>query len=444
MSNGKSKATAVVVTVKDRQRPGGEVVVHKTKNPGRAATKREAKNGPIEPSKNGFHAGASWGATGINGNIDWEPSKAGFDVNPTIHPRHVAALREAKKLSKTDDRLLPIDELITTISGSTNFAVTSYDINPGLSTTFPVSSAIAQLYQGYVYGRLTFYYKPRVTVYTSQGKIMMSCDLEGLQESDPASVAEMENNSIHSDGMPHQRIGFDVAGVTRKRDYSFVRDGPVPVGADPKLCDVGRLYVATSGTPTGVIGELRVKGTLVLKDILQEIERFALPYWSAQYFFDYIASVGSGGNQTLTVTDTAPTAIPPGYPAGPLAAVVPMDLSGWSISGGSAIAPVSAVYRVTINLWISTTSTVNYFVANGSTTPLLTITVDGVRACIIMPCSTNIGAGGGTTLETWLQFAGSFNIPMNRGQSLSAILSCITDTAAPYICWGGVVLLDTI
>lgn len=347
MSKNGKREKLVIIEHKPKSTPA------KVKHAGKTAPagKSGGKSGKTK-SANSFSASASYNPlTGFAGKAKWVPDADAFAPiayarGPKIHARLRSDASKSQNQPDKDSHQ-EFDELIDTVQGSTGFSVQAFDLNPGLPDVFPILAQKAKLYQGYVFGSCEIYYCPTISQFTATGKVMMSCDLEGLEIADPESVAEMENNSIHSDGMPHEYIGFDVAGVTRKRNYNYVREGPIPVGADPRLCDIGRLYVATSGTPTGQIGELRIRGNVTLKDVLQPIERFSLPYFVSQTFLPYSALPESSTFVEYDFTDVAPTTMPFSINSyNPYRELVPMNLSGWNITGGDWVSPNNAVYDV--------------------------------------------------------------------------------------------------
>jgi len=233
------------------------------------------------------------------------------------------------------------DELLGTISGSTAFTLTDFNINPGQVLTFPQTSKEAALYERYVFTSLEFYLTPLVTVFNSAGKVLMSCDLEGIEEPSPSNVGEMENNTIHSDGMPHQVLGFQLAGVTRHHPGDtaswFVRTGRFPGGADPRLYDIGKLYVATYGNPAAYVGvamtELRVRGCVRLMDKLSEPLGYSLPHTTSQFCSQMVGtSIGYGGLNAFNW--------------GTAFQNLNITTSGWSITAGnlSLTAPLLTSY----------------------------------------------------------------------------------------------------
>lgn len=407
------------------------IVKHEHKTAAKPARKPAKHSGKVAPagksggksgktkSANAFSASASYSPLlGFSGSAKYVPDEDAFEPiayarGPKVHARLRSNAAESANAPNKD---LPseFDELIQVVSGSSDFSVQAFDINPGLADIFPILSQKAKLYQGYVFGSCEIYYCPTISQYQSTGKLMMSCDLEGLEIADPASVSEMENNSIHSDGMPHEYIGFDIAGVTRKRKYYYVREGPIPVGADPRLCDIGRVYVATSGTPTGQVGELRVRGNLILKDVLQPIERFSLPYYVSQTFFDGGQTVVSATQYTATLTDSPPADSSFGQP-NPYSNLLPMNLSGWSIDGSNYyVCPANAVYQV--NFTVSFVGTKAFSGSSATTLGSFTLMVGGVQR-LIMP-SNQTSSNDSAANCHGLVFHGSACIPILKGDTV--------------------------
>lgn len=185
-------------------------------------------------------------------------------------PVGTSAPRVRTNLSEQPGRMdKPIvqDEFVAIVNGSLTFAVNSYTVQPGLSSTFPWLSKVAQLYERYRVENIEFYYKPRVSAFAvagQSGKVMMACDYDVL-EAAPSTIQEMETMDPHADCMPYEQLLLKLnPSRCTPAAGKFVRARNVP-GADLKTYDGGLLYIATAGMQdTNVCGELRVRYTLTL------------------------------------------------------------------------------------------------------------------------------------------------------------------------------------
>lgn len=210
-------------------------------------------------------------------------SRIGHDAidrgkNPFVKSFGGQRANEFGQFDPKKDTIEPFDEFIGTVQGSAGFDVTTFTINPGNAVTFPQLSQVASLYERYNFANLEFYVCPLVTVITATGKIALSADLEGVEEGPPTSMSMVENNSIHSDGMPFEYFSIQCAGVIRHQESWFVNStNGYPGGADPRLYDAGTLYVSSSGNPVSSMCELRVRGIVELYDKMQEPTASSVP-----------------------------------------------------------------------------------------------------------------------------------------------------------------------
>lgn len=183
--------------------------------------------------------------------------------------------------TKMSSTIIEEDEFITDITGSRDFNVNTYWVNPGQSTTFPWLSGFCDRYEKYKFHSLEFYYKPTVSAYAGggqTGKVIMSFDTDASDPA-PASKRQMEATVPHSDGMPYQTVRLP---IHRNIIYGsvpslghYIRTGGLPPGTDVKTYDVGTLSLATVGQPLdpGPVGELRVKYKVeLLIPVLESVE----------------------------------------------------------------------------------------------------------------------------------------------------------------------------
>lgn len=164
------------------------------------------------------------------------------------------------------------DEYIADINGSTEFVTTEFQCNPGLSSTFPWVSQMAPMFEKYRVKDVTFYYKPQVSQYADTGragKVMLSFQYDASLPP-PVSKQQVEDTSPVADGMAHNNIHLTLSPADiRMGDSYYIRNGPVPMSADIKTYDFGKLFVSTTGMESvelGNIGELRVRYNFELFD----------------------------------------------------------------------------------------------------------------------------------------------------------------------------------
>lgn len=167
--------------------------------------------------------------------------------------------------------------------GNTPFQVQSFNLNPGLPSTFPFLAQIACNYSMWEIQGLVFQYKPTSGEFGSSGsnslgKVIMATQYDSTA-APFASSQEMENyigssSCKPSCGMMH---GVETAPRERLTNLMYVRQGasgtgPAPAGQkDRNLTDLGLFQIATEGiynstavVTNQVIGELWVSYRIVL------------------------------------------------------------------------------------------------------------------------------------------------------------------------------------
>jgi len=152
-------------------------------------------------------------------------------------------------------------EYIADIYTETSFTTQTYDINPGLATTFPWLAGLSQLYQRYNIRGLSFEYihtGGMVTTSQNQGVIVMATQY------DPDAAAfvnrrEMEAYMYTTSGPIFQDQLHLVECDPKDRPLSemYIRSGAT---TEERFTDIGRMTLAMEGCPTAdeFVGELWV------------------------------------------------------------------------------------------------------------------------------------------------------------------------------------------
>lgn len=161
-------------------------------------------------------------------------------------------------------------EFLTDILPTVAFTKQDFSLNPGLISTCPWLSELAQNYEEYEIRGMVFEYRSLAGTSTNVAGTM------GL-----GSVIMATNYNPYNDPFVDKRTMENYDGCTSKRPsdsfihvidvkkastpipgLKWVRKGAVPQGADTRLYDVGKFSIATVGQPsdvlTGNIGELWV------------------------------------------------------------------------------------------------------------------------------------------------------------------------------------------
>lgn len=146
------------------------------------------------------------------------------------------------------------DEFLATISGNTTFGASCYTMQPGIATTFPWLSEIANNFEQYILHSLKISYV-NIAATSERGRVTVAYDRDPLDRA-PEFMAELyqyESNKASSvfDSFDYQ--------VPIKPNKLFTRNGTVS-GTDLKTYDLGQLIVAVSSTSdTAVIGQLFIE-----------------------------------------------------------------------------------------------------------------------------------------------------------------------------------------
>ncbi len=156
------------------------------------------------------------------------------------------------------------EERFATILGSTSFAVNSYAINPGQSSTFPWLSGIANRFESYRFDKLEFLYKTK-TATTALGDVILAVDYDATDAAPTDSIqAEAYDESVSS--APWQNLTHKCrAQNMRKLPTYYVRGDSQPSSTDLKLYDMGNLFVCTENQASAaLVGYMYVRYTVRL------------------------------------------------------------------------------------------------------------------------------------------------------------------------------------
>lgn len=149
-------------------------------------------------------------------------------------------------------------EFIADINGTVAFNALSFDINPGLSTTFPWLSNMAPLFEQYRFKKLSFDYEATQST-TKIGSVILTTDYDAAESAPTTKVQAMDYYGAtrgqawtsFSHRLKHQSMTSYL-----KR---YVRSEINPTNTDIKTYDVGKFYICTVGQDnTNQIGELYV------------------------------------------------------------------------------------------------------------------------------------------------------------------------------------------
>lgn len=151
------------------------------------------------------------------------------------------------------------------VTGAANtFSAATFQINPGLSATFPWLSGIAQQYQEYSFKGLVFHYVSTSgdsvgSTTTSLPVVMMATQYKGNSTTFTDKVSLL-NSHFASDARASEDFCHPVECDPRENPFNvqYVRGAAPPVGDDIMMYDLGKFTIATTGSQAAnvTVGEL--------------------------------------------------------------------------------------------------------------------------------------------------------------------------------------------
>ncbi len=158
-------------------------------------------------------------------------------------------------------------ELISDVSGGTSYNVTGFSINPGLGSSFPWLSSVAERYESYVFNSLKFEYMHQVSEFTEgNGKVLLAVDYDAA-DSAPTSKVQMSSYASEVSCAPYENVTMTCkkSDLTKFGVQRYIRQGTLSSNLDIKTYDVGKFFIATQGqTGTSLVGELYVDYDIML------------------------------------------------------------------------------------------------------------------------------------------------------------------------------------
>jgi len=165
-------------------------------------------------------------------------------------------------------------EFLTEIRGATSFTIRNeFDLNPGLSTTFPWLAGIASQYSQYRIKGLVYHYVPTSgnavsSTNAALGTVMLQTSYRAT-ESAPTSKIEMLNEYWSSEAKPSEEFCHPIECDPKENPFNvqYVRTGSLPATENQLMYDLGRTTVAVSGQQANdiVLGDLWMTYEIELK-----------------------------------------------------------------------------------------------------------------------------------------------------------------------------------
>ncbi len=153
-------------------------------------------------------------------------------------------------------------EYLGDITGAAAFTNRVYDLNPGVSETFPWLSSVATSYQQYRFHGLIFEFRSLVTDFVTGGAPGVLVMTSNYNPDQPAysTRQEAENAEFAVSVKPTVNLVHMVEcdpAQTQFKWYNVRAETPTP-GLDKRAYDYGTTQIITQANPTQVLGELWV------------------------------------------------------------------------------------------------------------------------------------------------------------------------------------------
>jgi hypothetical protein len=207
-------------------------------------------------------------------------------------------------------------EFLGNITGSTSFAIQSYNLNPGDAATFPWLSGLAVNFdQWSMLGCLFEFVSTSAdalnSTNTALGQVILATQYN-INRPEFASKVEMENCEYSTSSRPSQSFlhPIECAPAEKTMQLQYVRVDDITGTDDPRFYDLGRFSIATVGMQAAaVIGELWVTYEIELFKPIMPPGGYGGALWAHQRITSYTNTnilgpiiAENDGNMRLTVS----------------------------------------------------------------------------------------------------------------------------------------------
>jgi len=217
-------------------------------------------------------------------------------------------------------------EYLQDIPATVDFSLNMFPINVGIAATFPWLSSMAQSFEQYRVRGMVFEFKSlafdavlSTATSSALGSVIMATQYNVL-DLPFNNKFEMENYVFANSSKPSMNFyhPIECAKVQTTVTELYVRNETVPVGADPRLYDMGRFNIGTVGmqAASGVVGELWVTYEVELfkpKIPAQVDPGMAYDFWqfiAPSNSFPFNSSVHVSGNLGSSFPSTTILSLP--------------------------------------------------------------------------------------------------------------------------------------
>lgn len=191
-------------------------------------------------------------------------SKKPFKKMPAAFSRPVQKTNPVQRMTRDGSILLTNEEYIADLTGVNTFTPVSFAVNPGLVSTFPWLSNVANNYEFYTFQSLRFEFRTTVGT-TNSGSVAMAMDYDAADVA-PTTRAKMLSYDGAVSGPVFSPLTLECpkSHMIKMAVQRYTRGGAVPSGKDVKTYDLGNLYVSTI-CATAAVGQLFVRYTVKLQ-----------------------------------------------------------------------------------------------------------------------------------------------------------------------------------
>jgi len=194
--------------------------------------------------------------------------KAGVTTRSVTEPvaRGNVTKQNGPKLASLPSGAIRVNhcERFDTITGTPIFVPNVYDVTPTNPALFPWLSRIAERYEMFVFEKLSIEYRT-VSATTTPGKLMLGVDQDYYDEV-PVNSITLETWKGTTTSPVWKNMTMTVpSAMLNRRGPLYTNASLLPNGADQRLNNVGRIFVATEfGTNSDFWGQVYVNYTIRL------------------------------------------------------------------------------------------------------------------------------------------------------------------------------------
>ncbi len=159
-------------------------------------------------------------------------------------------------------------EPLAIVNGSVGFQIQTFEINPGLATTFPWLSAQAAGYESYKFNSLRIEYRFTTNEFVGIGRIVIAPDYDASDDA-PTSIQEAEQmaDSVMGAVAKNWTCELRPRGIGILGPKRYTRSATLDPNEDIKTYDIAQVHVITQGQTNGdEIGQLWISYDVTLTE----------------------------------------------------------------------------------------------------------------------------------------------------------------------------------